>query len=115
MQTSTVLLIAVFALLLRLMVATIAAEIRLTRQLKADLKTTFEATLQRHGIQSFEILKDSTYYGNGYHASQVYRILFDSTGHYFLYLHVSDSPPVLKPLTRDRALLAAGNKAGFQA
>lgn len=44
-------------------------------------------------------------YGNS--TAEVYRILHDQQERYFLYMQIGDSSGVLKPLTKERALLAA--------
>lgn len=47
--------------------------------------------------------------------SELYRILLDDTGRYFLYFQASGSPPIFTPLTEKRAIQATEGKTGIQA
>lgn len=87
---------------------------RISRQMQIDLKRDFEATLEKFQIESYEVIVEGTSRGNSTNAFTVYRILFDNKGQYYLYQYVSWSPGVLKPLSRERALLAAGTAGGFK-
>ncbi|OIN45993.1 hypothetical protein SAMN04515675_6120 [Pseudomonas costantinii] len=109
----TMLIIAaavVMSPLAALIIFSIVRDIRISRQMKEDLKAAFEATLVQYGIQSYEILLDKTSHGYSTRASTVFQIILDSEGRYFLYIYVSDSPPVVKQLTKERAMLAMQKK-----
>ena len=82
---------------------------------REGLYQAFETTMRQHGIKSFEILKESIYIGNNFRPSELYRVLLDDSGHYFLYLHASNAQPILTPLTEERALQAAQGDIGIQA
>ncbi|PTQ74142.1 hypothetical protein [Pseudomonas sp. GV071] len=77
------------------------------RQASRERKADFEAALALLEVGSYELLLDKMMPSNGNSAHQTYRILRSSDDRYFLYLHTPKSPGVLKPLTKERALLAA--------
>ena len=80
-----------------------------------ELYKTFENTIQQHAIGTFEILKESIWIRSGMRQSELYRILLDDTGRYFLYFQASGSPPIFTPLTEKRAIQATEGKTGIQA
>lgn len=85
------------------------------RRRREGLYQAFETTMRQHGIKSFEILKESIFIGNNFRPSELYRILLDDSGHYFLYQHASNTQPIFMPLTEERALQAAQGEIGIQA
>lgn len=80
---------------------------RLIQQWKLEVKTDFEAALRHLRVERHEVLTDRSVYPGGNRPGEVYRILHNQNGQYFLYLHTPGSPGILQPLTRERALLAA--------
>jgi len=79
---------------------------RRMRKLNDAIDSEFEAALRRNNIVSHEVLLDRTSRGGGQGLTQVHRILLDDNGQYYLYVHISDSPGVIKALSQERALLA---------
>ena len=98
-----------------LMVIFFKLNARNNRRRREGLYEAFETTMREHGLKSFEILKESIYIGNNFRPSELYRVLLDDSGHYFLYLHASNTQPVFMPLTEERALQAAQGDIGIQA
>ncbi|WP_223448535.1 MULTISPECIES: hypothetical protein [Pseudomonas] len=98
-----------------LMVVFFKLNARNNRRRRESLYEAFETTMREHGIKSFEILKESIYIGNNFRPSELYRVLLDNSGRYFLYLHASNAQPILTPLTEERALQAAQGEIGIQA
>ncbi|MCS3419158.1 MULTISPECIES: hypothetical protein [unclassified Pseudomonas] len=76
------------------------------RRWKLAVKADFEAALQRLHIETYELLVDRNLARGTRRPPEIYRILRDHNGHYFLYLHSADGPGVLNPLTKERATLA---------
>ncbi|MGE8393442.1 MAG: hypothetical protein ACN6QI_12915, partial [Pseudomonas sp.] len=85
--------------------------IRRMRKLREAVDSEFEAALRRLHIDHHEVLLDRTQRQYHPEMTQVHRILRDDQGQHYLYVHISGSPGVLQPLSRERALLALGNKA----
>jgi len=113
MRTSAlVILLVSYAVL---MVVFFKLNARNNRRRREGLYEAFETTMREHGIKSFEILKENIYIGNNFRSSELYRVLLDDSGHYFLYLHSSNTQPVFMPLTEERALQAAQGDIGIQA
>ena len=75
-----------------------------------ERNTYLKQTLTHHGIGEVQTLKDSTINGgpsgDGHKPWQVHLILHSPPDRWFLYLHIEGSPPVLSPLSEQRALLA---------
>ncbi|WLI10576.1 MULTISPECIES: hypothetical protein [Pseudomonas] len=112
MRTSAaVLVLLVFAVL---MVVSFNLNARNNRRRREGLYEAFETTMRQHGVRSFEILKESISIGDIYRSSELYRVVLDDAGHYFLYLHASGTEPVFMPLTEERALQAAQGGAGIR-
>ncbi len=72
------------------------------RQVSAD----FAAALKRLGIDTYAILLEKITQPSRNHPGEVYRILHTHNEQYFLYLYTPGGPGVLKPLSKERALLA---------
>ncbi|MFO3796273.1 MAG: hypothetical protein ACK8QZ_03190 [Anaerolineales bacterium] len=113
MPTSTLVLLLISYSVL--MVVFLKLNARNNRRRRESLYEAFETTMGEHRIKSFEILKESIFIGNNFRKSELYRVLLVDSGHYFLYLHASDSPPTFMPLTEERALKAAQGEIGIQA
>jgi hypothetical protein len=81
--------------------------IRQLRQWRLNVKNDFEAALKTMHISTYELLVNRSTAPSIRRPPEVYRILSDQHGHYFLYLHSGVNPGVFQPLPKDRALLAA--------
>ncbi|MDD1014661.1 hypothetical protein [Pseudomonas rubra] len=79
--------------------------IRRIRKLRNVTDREFQAALRRHRIEHHQVLRDRT---SSYDPEliQVHRILVDDKGQHYLYLYINGSPGVMRPLSRERALLA---------
>ena len=113
MPTSTVVLL-LFSYA-RLMVVFFKLNARNNRRRREVLYEAFETTMRLHEIKSFEILKERIFLGNNFRPSELYRVLLDDSGRYFLYLHASNTQPTFTPLTEARALQAVQGEVGIQA
>ena len=82
-------------------------KVRQARQWKLDIATDFEAALASMQISTYDLLVSRSKAPTRQQPPEVYRILRDEHGRYFLYLHSGVSPGIFQPLTEDRALLAA--------
>ncbi|MDH1012929.1 hypothetical protein N5J43_24835 [Pseudomonas nicosulfuronedens] len=91
-----------------LFVLALLLDYRITRQMKIDLAEDFSRTLEEFRIGSYEVLAEQISHGHARRVSEVYRIFVDDTGQYYFYQYVPGSRGILKPLSRERALLAAG-------
>lgn len=72
-----------------------------------DLEIEFQAALRNLGLEGCDFIVDRVVTPSGDRIADVYRIFRDVNGHYFLFMKTGESPGVLKPLTKERALLAA--------
>lgn len=72
-----------------------------------DLEIEFQAALGNLGLEGCDFIVDRVVTPSGDRIADVYRIFRDVNGHYFLFMKTGESPGVLKPLTKERALLAA--------
>ncbi|WP_057396434.1 hypothetical protein [Pseudomonas fluorescens] len=113
MRTSALVLLVISYAVLMMFFFKINA--RNNRRRREGLYEAFETTMRQHGIKSFEILKESIFIGNNFRSSELYRLLLDDSGHYFLYFQASGTQPIFTPLTEERALQAVQGKAGIQA
>jgi len=73
---------------------------------RAGMEKRFAKALDGLQIGSHELLVDKVTVPSTDITAEVYRILRDGQGHYFLYMRTGDSIEILKPLTEERALLA---------
>lgn len=85
----------------------LVTHIRRVRKWRLDVDADFEAVLQRMHINSHTFLANRNTPPGMRRPPDVYRILRDQQGRYFLYLHSGANPGVFQPLTEERALLAA--------
>ncbi|WP_207885530.1 hypothetical protein [Pseudomonas sp. 30_B] len=97
-----------------LAVLALLTDYRIARQMKIDLTQDFQDTLDAFRIGTYEVLVERTSHGHANRVSEVYRIFFDNKGQYYLYQYVSGHRGILKPLSRERALLAAGTQGSFK-
>lgn len=72
-----------------------------------DLEIEFQAALRNLGLEGSDFIVDRVVTPSGDRIADVYRIFRDVNGHYFLFMKTGESLGVLKPLTKERALLAA--------
>ncbi|WP_195757176.1 hypothetical protein [Pseudomonas syringae] len=73
---------------------------------EAGINADFQAALKNLHIVSYELLVDRTVAPGSKVYAEVYRILRDQDDRYFLYMLLDDAKGVMKPLTKERALLA---------
>jgi hypothetical protein len=85
----------------------LVTQIRRVRKWRLDVQADFEAALQRLNIESYDFLANRNTPPGMRRPPDVYRILRDQQGRYFLYLHSGANPGVFHALTEERALLAA--------
>lgn len=76
------------------------------RDWKRKVSADFAAALKRLGIETHEILLEKIKSPSRNQLGEVYRILHNHNGQYFLYLYTPGAPGVIQPLTEERALLA---------
>ena len=76
------------------------------RDWKREVHGDFTAALKRVGIDTYEVLLEKTMEPGEGNPGEVYRILHTHNEQYFLYLYTPGGPGVLKPLSKERALLA---------
>jgi hypothetical protein len=72
-----------------------------------DLESDFRSALETLHVESYVLIVDRVMKLGGGRTPEVYRILRDSYDHYFLYMKTENDKGVIKPLTKERALLAA--------
>lgn len=72
-----------------------------------DLESDFQAALETLHVERYELIVDHVIRLGGGITPEVYRILRDGDDHYFLYMKTENEKGVIKPLTKERALLAA--------
>lgn len=73
---------------------------------RAGMEERFAKALEGLRIYRHELLVDKVTVPSTDITAEVYRILRDEHGHYFLYMRTGDSIELLKPLTEERALQA---------
>ncbi|WP_343573130.1 hypothetical protein [Pseudomonas sp.] len=88
----------------------VRADYRASKQMKIDLKRDFQSVLEEFQIGSYKVLVERTSHGHSTRVSEVYRIFHDDKGQYYFYQYISGHPGIVKLLSRERALLAAGAK-----
>ena len=89
----------------------IQAHNRFAEQANLEMDQEFTNTLKAHRIQAHEIVSEIvTPATDALHLCQVHRILFDDKGQYYFYIYYTGQPGILKPITQERALLAAETK-----
>lgn len=85
----------------------LVTHIRRVRKWRLDVEADFDAALQRLHIDNYHFLANQNTPPGMHRPPNVYRILHDQQGRYFVYLHSGANPGVLHSLTEERALLAA--------
>jgi hypothetical protein len=82
-----------------------------------EFEAEFKCALASLDISDHGFIIDRVISPRGGQIAEVYRILRDPNDRYFLFMQTGDSPGILKPLTKERALLAAKlsgfGQAGF--
>lgn len=74
---------------------------------RSKIDAELQAALSRLGVGAYTLVVDKLTSPSTDRTADVYRILHDDQGRYFLFIKTGEHPAVLKPLTRERALLAA--------
>lgn len=89
-----------------LLAALIAVIFYARKRGKEKLDVEFRAALATLNIEQYELLVDKVVTPSTDRTAEVYRIVRNSQDNYFLYLKIGSSPGVLKPLSKERAMLA---------
>lgn len=109
-QGTSIFEFAGFALILLIVVI---FSVRGANRWEAGINANFQAALKNLQIVSYELLVDRTVSPSSNRYAEVYRILRDQDDRYFLYMLLDDAKGVLKPLTKERALIAL-KMSGYQ-
>lgn len=89
----------------------VQADKRIAEQANLEMHQEFSDTLKLHRITSHEIVSETVRPArDAAHLGEVHRILFDDKGQYYFYIHYSGQRGILKPISEERALLAARTK-----
>ena len=102
LETSAVEIIGILVLVVAVFLAS-----RIRDRWVDDLDTEFQTALRGQGIESCNFIINRVITPSTDRPGEVYRIFHDADDRYFFFMKSGDSPGVLKPLTRERALLAA--------
>lgn len=78
-----------------------------------ELESDYKAALRTLNVGGHDLVVDRVIRLGPGKTPEVYRILRDTNEHYFLYIKTENDPGVLKPLSKERALLAA-KMSGFE-
>lgn len=89
-----------------LLAALIAVIFQARRRGKDKLDAEFRSALRTLGVGRHELMVDRLTTPSTDRTAEVYRIVRDSQGRYFLYTKLGSSAGVLQPLSEERALLA---------
>lgn len=76
------------------------------RQWKREEQREFMAALRCLNNDQYEILLDKITFPSRLSPGEVYRIIHNHKGEYFLYLYTPGSPGVLQPLSKERAMIS---------
>lgn len=74
------------------------------KRAREKLNAEFLAVLRAFPIEQYELLVDKVTTPSTDRSAEVYRVLRDSQGHYFVYMKTGRSAGVLQPLSEERAL-----------
>lgn len=109
-----------FALLSALVVCitfrSIQADYRFAKQVNLEMDREFISTLETYRVTSYEVISETVRRATDQrHPCQVYRIIFDDKGQFYLYMYYPGQRGMPKQLTKERALLAARTKGQVRA
>lgn len=88
------------------MLVAVIVSVRGGRRWEAEIDADFQTALKNLHVVSYELLVDRTVAPSVNTHAEVYRILRDQDDRYFLYMLLDNARGVMKPLTKERALLA---------
>lgn len=74
---------------------------------RSKIDAELQEALHGLGVDDYTLIVDKLTAPSTDTTADVYRILHNSEGRYFLFIKIGSSPGVLRPLSKDRALLAA--------
>ncbi|KQQ68145.1 hypothetical protein ASF84_03150 [Pseudomonas sp. Leaf127] len=74
---------------------------------RSTIDAQLQVALSGQGVDAYTLIVDKLTPPGTNRTADVYRILHDNQDRYFLFIKTGEHPGVLKPLTRERALLAA--------
>lgn len=77
------------------------------RKWRSKIDAELQAALSGLGVDGYTLIVDKLTSPSTDRTADVYRILHNDQGRYFLFIKTGEHPGVLKPLTKERALLAA--------
>lgn len=94
----------------------IQADYRFAKEANLEMDREFISTLTTYRVTSYEVVSETVRRATDHrHLCQVHRILFDDKGQFYLYIYYTGQRGVLKPLTKERVLLAARTKGQVKA
>ena len=74
---------------------------------RSRIDAELQTALEKLGVSAYILIVDKLTSPSTDRTADVYRILHDDQDHYFLFMKIGEQPAVLKPLSKERALLAA--------
>lgn len=74
---------------------------------RSRIDAELQTALNNLGVFAYTLIVDKLTSPSTDRTADVYRILHDDHDHYFLFMKIGEHPAVLKPLSKERALLAA--------
>ncbi|GAB7530269.1 hypothetical protein PS3A_26800 [Pseudomonas sp. 3A(2025)] len=74
---------------------------------RSKIDAELQTALSGLGVGAYTLIVDKLTAPSTNTTADVYRILHDDQDRYFLFIKIGEHPGVLKPLTKERALLAA--------
>ncbi|PVZ20177.1 MULTISPECIES: hypothetical protein [unclassified Pseudomonas] len=77
------------------------------RTWRAKIDAELQSALNDLGAGGYTLVVDKLTSPSTDRTANVYRILHDEQDHYFLFMKIGEHPGLLKPLSKERALLAA--------
>lgn len=77
------------------------------RRWETSTRQDFEQALKRLNIEDYQLLVERSVTPGSRRQGNIYCILHDQAENYFFYQRIGNDQGVLKPLTKERALLAA--------
>lgn len=104
-------LAVIFAPLGFVLFRSVQADNRIAEQANLEMHREFSDTLKAYRIKSHEIVSETVKPArDALHLCEVHRIIFDDRGQYYFYIYYSGHRGILKPISEERALLAARTK-----
>ncbi|MDH0618822.1 hypothetical protein F477_03562 [Pseudomonas sp. URIL14HWK12:I3] len=85
---------------------TVMAHRHVMQKWRAKIDTELAQALSTLGVTTYTLLVDKLTSPSTDRTAQVYRILLGERGDYYLFMNIGEQPGLLKPLSKERALLA---------